>query len=121
MYFAVIREPGPRWDHARPMREQDGWAEHAAYIDALAAAGVVVLVGPLGDGTMLHRALLVFEADGEAAVQARLAEDPWSPAEMLTTALLAPWHILIGDPAQPRPDAITSPPTAATVRPSPPR
>jgi uncharacterized protein YciI len=100
MYFAVIREPGASWDHARPMREQAGWAEHAAYIDALADAGVVVLVGPLGDGTMLHRALLIFDADSEAIVQARLAEDPWTPAQMLTTALLAPWHVLIGAPAR---------------------
>jgi uncharacterized protein YciI len=99
MHFAVIRRRGANWDDSRPMREQAGWPEHAAFMDALAEEGFVVLAGPLGDGTTLHRALLIFDADSEDAIHARLADDPWTPAQMLTTELIAPWKILIGDPA----------------------
>jgi hypothetical protein len=49
MYFALVRRPGPAWDLGRPMREQDGWAEHAAFMDALAEEGFIVLGGPVGD------------------------------------------------------------------------
>jgi uncharacterized protein len=80
------------------MREQEGWDEHAAFMDALAAEGFVVLAGPLGDGTTLHRALLIFDADSEDAIHARLADDPWTPTQMLTTVAVDPWEIVIGDP-----------------------
>jgi hypothetical protein len=51
-YYAVTRERGPNWDPARPMREQDGWDDHAAFMDALAEEGFVVLGGPLGEGDL---------------------------------------------------------------------
>lgn len=49
--FAVVREPGPTRDHGRPRAEQEAWAEHATFMNALAEAGFVVLGGPLGDGS----------------------------------------------------------------------
>jgi uncharacterized protein YciI len=98
MYFAVIQERGANWDDARPMRAQEGWDEHAAFIDALADEGFAVLVGPLGDGTTLHRALLVFDADSEDAIRARLADDPWTGAHMLRTVSIDRWEIVIGRP-----------------------
>jgi hypothetical protein len=30
--FAVTREGGARWDHARPPHDQDGWDEHLAFM-----------------------------------------------------------------------------------------
>jgi uncharacterized protein YciI len=99
MYFAVIRERGANWDDARPMRAQKGWDEHAAFMDALAEDGFVVLAGPLGDGTTLHRALLVCDADSEDAIRARLVDDPWTPTDMLRIASIDPWEIVIGAPA----------------------
>jgi len=42
------------------MREQEKWAEHAAFMDALADDGFVILGGPLGDGTEV---LLIVDAD----------------------------------------------------------
>jgi hypothetical protein len=77
MYFAVVRQPGPVWDEGRPMREQDGWAEHAAFMDALAEEGFIVLGGPVGDR---NRFMFLGEAESEEKVRARLADDPWSPS-----------------------------------------
>jgi hypothetical protein len=44
-------------------------------MDALVEEEVVVLGGPIGEGDG-ENSLLVVDADGEAAIRARLAEDP---------------------------------------------
>ncbi len=60
------------------MRAQDGWDEHAAFMEGLAEEGFILLGGVLDDGRAMH----VVEAESEEAVRARFAEDPW-PEEML--------------------------------------
>jgi len=90
-YFAVTRERGPTWDGTRPMREQDDWDAHARFMDDLTAHGFVVLGGPLGDGT---RFLLIIDAENPAEIEARLAEDPWTPTHQLRIAKIEPWEIL---------------------------
>jgi hypothetical protein len=92
MYYVVRRQWGPAWDRARPLREQAAWAEHAAFMDELVDEGFVKLGGPLGEG-----ALLIVEADSEETVRARLEEDVWSPMQMLFTAAVDRWEILLGD------------------------
>jgi uncharacterized protein YciI len=92
-YYLVERAKGPAWDHTRPRREQPGWDEHAAFMDGLAEEGFVVLGGPIGEGDG-DNALLVVEADGEEAVRARLAEDPW-PEEVLTVESVRRWAVLL--------------------------
>ena len=47
-------------------------------MDALFDEGFLVMVGPLGDGAPEHRVLLIFDADSESAIDARLAEDIWT-------------------------------------------
>ncbi|HTT16952.1 MAG TPA: YciI family protein [Thermoplasmata archaeon] len=94
--FAVLNEQGPNWDGRRPMREQDGWTEHAAFMDALTADRIVVLGGPLRGGTG-HRALLVLRADDESALRARLAEDPWMRSGVLRGGELLVWELLLGE------------------------
>ena len=37
--FAVRLVHGPGWDSRRPIRGQDAWSEHAAYMDALVDSG----------------------------------------------------------------------------------
>jgi hypothetical protein len=59
-------------------------------MDALVEEGVVLLGGPLGEG---ERVLLVARAADEAELRARLARDPWLPAEILELATLEPWTI----------------------------
>lgn len=89
-YFVVTCEHGPGWDDTRGIRQQAGWDEHAAFLDALVADGFVVLGGPLGDG---HRALLVVEAADEDDVRARLEPDPWMEAQLLEIGMLEPWAV----------------------------
>ena len=90
-YLLVRHVPGPAWDHSKQRREQPGWDEHAAFMDALAAEGFVVLGGPVGAGDGDY-ALLVVSAKDEAAVRARLADDPWADT-VLKVAGVEPWSV----------------------------
>jgi uncharacterized protein len=92
-YFLVERARGPSWDHSKGRREQAGWDAHAEFMDALAAEGVVVLGGPIGEGDG-ENALLVMDADSEAEVRVRLAEDPWKD-DMLTIESVRPWSVWV--------------------------
>jgi uncharacterized protein YciI len=90
-YFLVTRGWGPAWDRARPRRGQDNWDEHAAFMDALAEEGFVVLGGPVGD-VDTGRTVLVVRAESEEAVRERLAGDPW-PEDLLTIESIEPWSV----------------------------
>jgi len=92
-YFLVERAKGPAWDHSKPRREQASWDAHAAFMDALAEQRFVVLGGPIGEGDG-DNALLVVDADSEAAIRARLADDPWGE-DMLTIESVRPWSVWI--------------------------
>jgi uncharacterized protein YciI len=92
-YFLVERAKGPAWDHSKPRREQAGWDAHAAFMDALAEQRFVVLGGPIGEGDG-DNALLVVDAASEAAIRARLADDPWGE-DMLTIESIRPWSVWI--------------------------
>ena len=89
--FLVRKAPGPAWDPARGRREQDGWDEHAAFMDRLAERGIVVLGGPL-DGTA--NALVLLDAADEDEVRRILADDPWT-GTILETASITPWTIWV--------------------------
>jgi len=49
MFFVVRRQRGGPWDWSRDLREQDGWDEHARFMDALVAEEFILLGGPLED------------------------------------------------------------------------
>ena len=98
MYYAVRRVRGPAWKAGAAMREQALWAEHAAFMNALAAEGFVVLGGPLGDGVEI---LLIVDASSEDAVRTRLAGDPWASARLLEIVRVEPWTILLDRAASP--------------------
>ena len=90
-YYLIKLERGPAWDHTRRRRTQDGWDEHAAFMDALTEEGVVILGGPVGEGDG-EDVLLVVDAESEAAIRTRLAEDPWAN-DMLTIESVEPWSV----------------------------
>ena len=94
--YAVTRERGENWDAGLPMRQQEQWDEHAAFMDALADEGFVVLGGPLGDGE--KKFLLIIAAEGEQEIAARFADDPWTPMGLLRTAKVERWEILLRAP-----------------------
>ena len=100
--FAMIRTGGPAWDHARRLREQEAWAEHAESMDEMFEEGFVVMAGPLGDGAPEHRVLVIFDADNEATIHDRLRDDPWTPMGVLTTVSTERWNVLLGDPVSGR-------------------
>ena len=91
-YLTVRRVRGPAWNAALPMRAQALWAEHAAFMNALAAEGLIVLGGPLGAG---EETLLVFDSVSEDTVRARLDADPWTGSGLLEIGRVEPWTILL--------------------------
>jgi uncharacterized protein YciI len=86
--FAVRLVHGPGWDPRRRIREQDGWDEHAAFMDGLVDDGFLILGGPVGDG---EQTLHAVEAAAESDVKARLAGDPWAAAGLLQVGTIEPW------------------------------
>jgi uncharacterized protein YciI len=88
--YVVLRERGPAWDQSRDMRAQDGWDEHAEFMEQLGGEGFILLGGMLADDRAMH----VVEAESEEAVRTRFTADPW-PEEMLNVASVTPWEILL--------------------------
>jgi uncharacterized protein YciI len=82
---------GLAWNPVLPLREQSGFAEHAAFMDALVAEGVVELGGPLADE---HHVVLVAKAESEQAVRERFQSDPWMGSH-LSIASIQQWTILL--------------------------
>jgi uncharacterized protein YciI len=90
--WVVRRRRGGPWDWSRDLREQDGWDEHAAFMDDLVEDGFILLGGPLeGDREVLH----VVDAPSEEAIYERLAQDNWTQNGMLETLSIERWTILL--------------------------
>lgn len=96
-YYVVRQKRGPEWDYTRGRREQNGWDEHAAFMDALVEDGAILLGGPVGDVNG-EETLLVFAVDSEDDVRARLAPDPWA-GSLLTLVSVEPWTVWLRGPA----------------------
>lgn len=92
IYYAVTQEQGENWDGRLPRRQQKQWDEHAAFMDRLVDDGFVILGGPLGDG---KKVLLIFAAESEAEIVARLSDDPWALLGILRTTSVERWEILL--------------------------
>ena len=90
-YFLVTRAWGPAWDPTRPRRGQNGWDEHAAFMDALVEEGFVVLGGPVGD-IDAGRTLLVVDAKSEDVIRDRLARNSWAE-DAVTIESIEPWSV----------------------------
>jgi uncharacterized protein YciI len=98
--FAVRLVHGSGWDSSRQIREQDGWDEHAAFMDGLVGDGFIILGGPVGDG---QETLHVVEAADEDDIRERLAQDPWAHADLLRIGTVEPWALWLDsrpDPAR---------------------
>jgi uncharacterized protein YciI len=96
-YFAVIREAGPAWTDGEGIAGQRAVSDHAAFMHALADEGFVRLGGPLaGTEAGRLRVLLIVDAQSEADIDRRLADDPWARTEHLVTVSVEPWTIFEG-------------------------
>lgn len=91
--FVVNQIRGKAWDPSKPIRSQELWDEHAAYMDQLTADGFIVLGGPLGNAE--GEAMLVVNAPDEATAQATLAKDPWRESGHLTVPEIQNWTIFL--------------------------
>ena len=89
MFLVVLRRSGPDYDHSRPLEEQSGWLEHAAFMDGLVDDGFIVLGGVLGDELRTAHAV---EAASEDEIRERLARDPWSGSHLVVDSI-DPWTI----------------------------
>jgi uncharacterized protein YciI len=98
-YYVVELAKGPGWDHSRGRREQAGWDEHAAFMDALAEDGFILLGGPV-DGDEGDLTLHLVDADDEQTIRTRLAEDPWS-GELVTIHSIRSWSVWLRAPEGP--------------------
>ena len=91
-YFVLRLERGGPWDWSRDMREQDGWDDHARFMDGLVDRGSVILGGPLeGDRETMH----VVAADSEQVVRDLFATDPWWINGMLRPVRIERWTIVL--------------------------
>jgi uncharacterized protein YciI len=89
MFLLILHRSGPEWDASRPLEEQSGWPEHAAFMDGLVEEGFIILGGPLADE---YRTAHVVEAGSEDEIRATLARDPWSETH-LRVGSIDPWTI----------------------------
>jgi uncharacterized protein YciI len=98
--FAVRLVHGLGWDPLRQIRDQDGWDEHAIFMDGLVDDGFVILGGPVGDG---EQTLHVVQAADEDDIKARFAGDPWASAGLLRIGTIERWALWLdsrpGNPA----------------------
>ena len=93
--FVVRRERGGPWDWSRGMREQDGFDDHARFMDALVDEGFIVLGGPLQDVDKGREVQHIVAAPSEEAVRERLEDDNWEQNGMLTTTSVERWIVLL--------------------------
>jgi uncharacterized protein YciI len=89
MFHVVVHRSGPQWDTTKPLEEQSGWTEHAAFMDDLVEQGFIVLGGPLADELRVVHAI---KAESEDEIRSTLARDPWSETHLMLGAI-EPWTI----------------------------
>jgi hypothetical protein len=89
MFLVVLRRSGPEYDHSKPLEDQSGWLEHAAFMDGLVDDGFIVLGGVLGDEVRTAHAV---EAGSEDEIRETLARDPWSGTHLVVDSI-DPWTI----------------------------
>ena len=91
--FAVTTAKGSSWDHARSIREQPFWEQHAAFADALTDRGVIILGGPVASDDNDDIALLAVEAPNEEALRAIFGADPWTVHQIFQIKHVWAWTL----------------------------
>lgn len=89
MFLVILRRSGPDYDLSKPLEEQLGWEDHAAFMDQLVDDGVILLGGPLSDEVRTAHAV---RASSEDEVRATFGRDPWSGSHLVIDSIDA-WTI----------------------------
>jgi uncharacterized protein YciI len=67
---------------------------HLALVRDLHDRGVLLMAGAVGEP--IDGALLVFSAEGQAAVEDFVARDPYVREGLVTGWRVRPWHVVVG-------------------------
>jgi len=95
--FAISREAGPSWIDGKGAFDQPAVNDHGAFMNNLAAEGLVLFAGPLaGSEHDRIRVLLIADAASETELRQRLADDPWERTQQLVTTSVEPWNLVVG-------------------------
>jgi hypothetical protein len=84
MFLVILRRSGPDYDLSKPLEEQLGWQDHAAFMDQLVDDGFILLGGPLSDEVRTAHAVRASSGD---EVRATLARDPWSGSHLVIDSI----------------------------------
>ena len=98
--FAVTTAKRPNWDHARGIREQQAWEEHAAFADGPFDQGIVILGGPTSSDSDDDVALLGVNAVDEREVRSIFGNDPWATIRVLRVKRSPVLDVVARRPAQ---------------------
>lgn len=93
-FFALVQRT-EAWDRTREAHEQDGFADHAAYMGKLEQDGVIASAGLLAESNDI---VFVMLADSEQEVRALFAQDPWQQDGHARLVRLEEAHFRIGAP-----------------------
>jgi uncharacterized protein YciI len=91
--FAVTTAKGPNWDHARGIREQPYFDEHAVFADGLVDQGVIIIGGPVASDDDEDIALLAVKADDEQALRLAFDADPWVVHQVFRVKRVRAWTL----------------------------
>ena len=95
-YFVVTREAAPAWIDGG-ITNQPAVGDHATFMNALADEGFVLFAGPLaGSEHGRLRAMLILNANSDAEIHRRLADDPWTRSQHLQITSIERWKIVVG-------------------------
>ena len=94
IYFATVLERGERWDTSRPMRQQEQWEEHMAFLDALSDDGLILGADHWVRGRTDSSSSL--PPKHQHATEACLTGDPWTRLGLWRTASVERWEVLLG-------------------------
>jgi hypothetical protein len=91
--FAVTTAKGANWDHARDIRQQPLWEQHAAFMDQLTDSGVIIIGGPIASQDDEDIALLAVEAADEEKLRAIFDADPWTVHKVFRIKNVRSWTL----------------------------
>jgi uncharacterized protein len=91
--FAVTTAKDANWDHARDIRQQPFFGQHAAFVDELVEQGVIIIGGPVASEDDDDIALLAVEAPDEGSLRSIFDADPWTVHRVFRIKAVREWTL----------------------------
>jgi uncharacterized protein YndB with AHSA1/START domain/uncharacterized protein YciI len=92
LWHVLVHSPGPRWQSDRSPAEQEGFAQHFAFIQSLDARGLLVAAGPL-PATAGKGQTIVRDLDTETATRLANTQDASVSTGLLDVEVI-PWLVV---------------------------